>query len=508
MKKDFFYVLILLATSILTSSCQENKQTKQVAKSVIQDTLTNMKTNFKWQEGLSCPSGYPIQVYKGWLEGPLVSNGVEESPSSSTSISGFGTTTGMGGWGENSSGMSQGEKSIPKRLNCTWYSYVEDVMYHINTELDYQKMVKLFNEGFQSSVRKRGKVITTYDHITVGFAPGGVVVVWVQGGGQKNVEIGRYQAKKVIISPEEIASLDSHERLLFDPADRARTLKNPKIIAPEVQEANKNKPIPYGLWDSYRIKYSWRPTLVFVREGKVQDDLGFEMFNGEKEKLLGEEFTKNEYQERAIPKSLGIGYWDKNGQGYGGVIDFEEKEIFDAFKELHKKNVEANIDLEIKINPGSTYLGVELKNGVNSIPLKKSKLQVYESRSLTKEYTYNWRPVFVFTEGAKKPDEINIRRRTLQEVLKDKAFINMPFQQNSPPNRISLSYEEDKVGKAIDLIFEEEEVAQTFKSLDKLNPGAPLEMEIKIGKAPHSFSINLKGNGKEMPVKFKANDWK
>jgi hypothetical protein len=386
MKQTALYLLLFLATSTLTSSCQENKQiNKQVNKPVIQDTLTSMQTNFKWQEGLSCPSGYPIEVYRGWLEGPLVSNGVNEKPSSTTSISGFGTTTGMGGWGTNSSGMSQGEKPIPQRLNCTWYSYVEDVMYHINTELDYPKMVKLFNEGFQSSVRKRGKVMITYDTITVGFAPGGVVVVWLQNGGRQ-VEIGRYQGNKVVISPKEIASLDSHERLLFDPVDRARTLKNPKIIAPEVQEANKNKPIPYGLWDSYRIKYNWKPDFTFVREGKLNDILSFDMFNGEAETLLDNEIIENLYHERAIPKGLYIGWLDKVGQGYGGNIYFDEKEIFAAFKELYKKNPGAKIDLEIKINPGSEYLGIALKNGINNIPLKKSKLEVFESRSLTKKY--------------------------------------------------------------------------------------------------------------------------
>lgn len=386
MKKIGLYLILFLVTSTLISSCQEKKETNRQANNLsAKDTLTTMKTNFKWQEGLSCPSGYPIQVYRGWLEGPIVSNGVNEEPNSTTSIYGFGTTTGTGDWGENSSGMSQGEKPIPQRLNCTWYSYVEDVMYHINTELDYQKMVKLFNEGFQSSIRKRGKVMTTYNHITIGFAPGGVVVVWLKGG-DKDVEIGRYQGNKVVISQEEIASLDSHERLLFDPVDRVRTLKNPKIISPEDQEANKNKPIPYGLWDSYRIKYSWKPIFEFVREGKISDDLSFDMFNGERETLLDDEFVKNEYQQRAIPRVLSFAWWDKNGQGYGGYIRFDEKEIFAAFKELHEKNPEANIDLEVKINPGSTYLVVVIKNGTNDIPLKKGKTEVYESRSLTEKY--------------------------------------------------------------------------------------------------------------------------
>ncbi|KQB42633.1 DUF2931 family protein [Flavobacterium aquidurense] len=382
MKKTSLYFLLLMSISNLTICCQEKKETN--IKPDTKDTLY-MKTDFKWQEGLSCPLGYPIQVYRGWLEGPKISNGVNETPNSSTSIFGFGTTTGKGDWGKNSSGMSYGIKPIPQSLYCIWYSYVEDVMYEIDTELDYDKMIKLFNEGFQDSNRKRGKVMTTYNHITVGFAPGGVVVVWLQEG-QKIVEIGRYQGYKTVISPKEIASLDSHEHLLFDPADRERTLNNPKIIPLEVQQANKNKPIPYGLWDSYRIKYCWRPIYVFIKEGKMLDDVSFTVFNGERETLLEEEFTKNEYQERAIPKILSIAWWDKNGQGYGGYILFDEREIFAAFKELHQKNPELNIDLEIKINPGSEHLRVTLKNGINALSLLKNKLEVYESRSLTEKY--------------------------------------------------------------------------------------------------------------------------
>ena len=115
----------------------------------------------------------------------------------------------------------------------------------------------------------------------------------------------------------------------------------------------------------------------------------------------------------------------------------------------------------------------------------------------------------MFTEGAKIPDNIDIRRNTLQEILKDKTFINLPFQQNSPPYMIVFNYyERDSFIGATNLIFEEDEIVQTFRNLDKLNPGNPLEMEIKTGKTPHSFNITLKGNGKEIPVKFKVEDWK
>ena len=90
-----------------------------------------------------------------------------------------------------------------------WVSYAEDCMYEIDTEIDYDKMLKLFNEGYyipsmndNPEPRKEN-----YKEIIVGMAPGGVVVIWLQGL-RRQIEIGRYQEKKTVIPQEEIARLD------------------------------------------------------------------------------------------------------------------------------------------------------------------------------------------------------------------------------------------------------------------------------------------------------------
>jgi Protein of unknown function (DUF2931) len=374
-------LLILVFLVALTSSCQKKTNpTPATSKGALTNkqqpmTTTELKTSFSWEEGLNAPLGYPIEVYRGGLE---LETGF-------VGLSGEGTTTGFEGWGTDANGASYGEKSLPKRIHCIWLSYAEDCFYEIDCNVDYDKMLRLFNEGYIEK-NVQGRDVVTYGKIMTGFAPGGVVVLWVSGAGKK-VEIGRYQGKETTIPAAEIASLDSHEHLLFDPVDRKRTLENPMIIPLEVQTANKNKPIPYGLWDTYRKRYSWRPVFVIQEGGKMNEDAGFETINGEVESLIYELFTNNEYSPRAIPSGLGFSWWDKDGQGYGAYVKFDEKEMADAFAAVYKDHRNSDVDIEIKVNKINSYFTVRLKGNGKEIPVwEKNKIEVYKSEGLTAKY--------------------------------------------------------------------------------------------------------------------------
>ncbi|MFD2909853.1 DUF2931 family protein [Flavobacterium ardleyense] len=368
-----YLLFIILVTQL--GACQNKHIEKPPIESKNMQTTQHIKTTFQWSEGLNAPLGYPVSVYRGGLE---LSSGF-------VGLSGLATASGFGGWGAEGNGMSNGIKSLPKRINCIWLSYAEDCMYEINCDVDYEKTLKLFNEGFIDSNRKRGRKMDTYNKIMVGFAPGGVVVLWASGG-DKKVEIGRYQGEKTIVSPEEIAKLDSHEKLFFDPAMRKHVMDNPRIVPPEVQKLNKNKPIPFGLWDIYREKHSWRPIFSIPDEGKMNDRVRIEKYNGENETLLYEEFYDNKFAARAIPQRINFGYWDKNGQGYGCNVILNESEIFDAFNKLSKEESGGNLELLLKTNKTNSFIVVSLKGKQNEIALIKSTIEVFESSKLTKEF--------------------------------------------------------------------------------------------------------------------------
>jgi hypothetical protein len=351
--------LALLIT--ITGSCQNKKTMKE---DLIDDS-------FAYKPTLSCPKGYPVEVYRGWLE----------SYSSSSSLS-LGTCTGTGEWGDTGGSMSDGIKIVPDRLNLIWVSYAEDTFYHINCAIDYKKMVEKFKEGYQDSMfyfNGNGQYKhETYDYIVVGLAPGGVVVVWLSGSG-KRVEIGRYKGEKIEISPQEIAKLDNHDRLMFQADYRKETMLNEKIVPLEVQKANAGKPIPYGLWDSYRPKYTWRPTVVIQREGGLFNVV-MEMFNGERESLFDQTLVMNEFTKRAVPREIFIGWRDKTGQNYGGTVDFDEKEIFDAYKQLYQDNKDTEAELVLETNIPNTFITALLRANGKDIRLPKTKVDVYKSR--------------------------------------------------------------------------------------------------------------------------------
>ena len=363
-QKTYLYALLLLLTAI--SSCQ--KKTATIPTKMI------VNNNFEWEGNLNSPLGYPMDVYQGGFEWK----------SGSVSLY-LGTTNGV--WGGSGGGMSSGVKPLPTHLNLIWLSYAENKFYKINCAIDHDKMIPYFEKGFDMLASSgSGKVRhENYTNIIAGLAPGGVVVVWIWGSG-KQIEIGRYQGEPTEISQEEINTLDNHEKLLFEQAYRDETMENDAFNPPELREARKGKPIPFGLWDTYRKKYTWRPTFIIQRDGRMNEDIAFDMFNGEKETLINEEFIKNAYSERAIPTSIGFGWYDKDGQGYGGYIEFNEKEVFDAFETVFKDNKDGKAEFELRANMVNTYLAVRLKGNGKEVALLKCNIEVYKSSKLTKHY--------------------------------------------------------------------------------------------------------------------------
>ncbi|MFD2909641.1 DUF2931 family protein, partial [Flavobacterium ardleyense] len=324
------------------------------------------------EENNNAPLGYPIDVYSGGLK--LRGGGT-------VGLS-LGTSSGRRGWGSYGAGMTSGRKSLPDSLDITWLSYAEDTFYHINCAIDYDKILQLFQEGYDEKDAGGNIRHETYNTIIVGYAPGGVVVVWVFGS-SKQVEVGRYQGKKTTIDQQEIDHLDYPKKLFFQQAYRDATMDDENIVPNKVREANKNKPIPYGLWDNYRVKYLWRP--VF-KQNKFDDSTfsmisaRLEMFNGEIEELFDEGLQQKVFTAKAIPDGFNIIWRDKNGQVYSGTVDFDEKTAFEAFSEIYKNDKDIEAELVISVNVPNTFITVMLKSKDQEVSLNNNaKVKVFKT---------------------------------------------------------------------------------------------------------------------------------
>ena len=246
-------------------SCSNNKEVRN--------------DKFRWQAAVSVPSGYLADVYTGTLI-------------SDNDVAVLDSPTPTGEWGKPTEAMGSAGY-LPKRLRVTWVSYFEHKFYHIDTPIDYDKMVRLFNEGFydlHDEFTKYPPIKSEYNKVVVGFAPGGVVVIWVAGIG-KQVEIGRYQAEEITFSKEHIAGLSpGPAKNMHNIEYHNNILYNWGVQSQESIEKVKDKPIPYGIWDTYRKEYNWHINFDFPNNEKIIF-VEYDFYNGEKDFLLGEVIT-------------------------------------------------------------------------------------------------------------------------------------------------------------------------------------------------------------------------
>jgi hypothetical protein len=311
-----------------------------------------MKKEYEWSADISAPREYPIEVYTGAVGGYFFSQ-----------MGGFTNA----GWG-NAGSVNFIKAPLPDSFDMTWLSYVDDKFYTGEWKLPTEKIQQLFDEGFYSKIGE--KVVTEpYKYINIGFAPKGMVIVWVAGNGRQ-VEVARFQAHETVINPKLITE---DEKYMFRKDYAKDELNNDFVISKDLREQIQQHGYPSPVaYEAYREKYLWKPKVI-LPEGSKITSMYIKMCNGDIEDPLDREIGM-EY--RAIPFnfeiywSIGSGkksqefvsrisftkdqeYWAKYLKPGGGEdempVDFSINEI----RELFKKHIDKNKSTQmiIKINP-------------------------------------------------------------------------------------------------------------------------------------------------------------
>ncbi|MGN7812415.1 DUF2931 family protein [Flavobacterium sp. 22076] len=282
------------------------------------------KENFSWGSTITAPHKYPVEIHKGYL-----ANDKEMI----TPYVNTGTSTGDWGFGNNA---YAGGKTIPTNLSLVWISYAEKKFYKIQAVLPDDKILALFKEGYMNKDFDGKWKHITYNDITVGLAPGGLVVIWLTGKNH-SVEVAHYQAKETLVSANEFYR-NPHERNQQEFYDVFYNSEVPK----ETQEYIKNNGVPVTLWEEYRTKYNYRFDLQFHKTDKESNDRESEYVNGEKEIVKIEDL--NSYQTKALPSYCR--FWFSQ---YNAEAEFDGEEIVKAFKKISKNHPDKNIDIEAKV---------------------------------------------------------------------------------------------------------------------------------------------------------------
>ena len=349
-KTILFITLILIALWLTGCWGYKAKQNKEKA---------NAQPEYEWGVAVNTPIGYPIRFYAGRVGGMSI-------------IGELYSKLREPDWGNAMGYESTSMEELPQNVDMVWLSLKEDCFYRLKTAIDYEKIAKLFKNGYKVRVPNGEVRHTTYNTIVVGIAPGGVVVLWAGRGYLKITEIGRYQADKIALKEPE--GLDNHQRLIFDKEYAKRLLTNNTIIPEDFREANKNKPIPFGLWDSYRDhQYQWYPTFE-IPNGKI-GDVDYQYWNGEADTFFFTDFIALEEQKDVFApqelyhnirklslfKEIRFTYKAEDDIKYGVGLQFEWEDILEAYKKVFGERPEdVKAHLDIRMNRINSYLTVRL----------------------------------------------------------------------------------------------------------------------------------------------------
>ncbi|RZJ48171.1 MAG: DUF2931 family protein [Flavobacterium sp.] len=315
------------------------------------------KTNFSYDISITAPEEYPVEIHTGYLSSgkkfitDIINTGEEKQ-----------------GWIYDGNTQSGGS-TIPDFLDLTWISYAEKKFWNLETPLPADKILALFRKGFIYKNSKDSITTETYGQIVIGTAPGGVVVVWLDGS-VKRVEVGRYQAVETFVDKNRfqpvVDTTETQEQFLETWYKLA--------ITNETKEEIKKHGIPFGLWDSYRKKYNWRFRTEFYKKDDKDKFQNITFFNGEFIVLYEEELGKKEFSLRAVPIRAEFVF-----RKYNSGVEFNEKEIFDAFKKLSTNHPDAAIEIEVR--PAFMYktLQFTVKCEGEEIPLEKTEVNMYKN---------------------------------------------------------------------------------------------------------------------------------
>ena len=331
-------------------------------------------TKFDWQATESAPEGYLMRIVGGSL-GYHDDSGSLYVPDRVEIDHGWGL-------GRSSHIVGPDLKPLPKNLHITFFSYTEDQFYQGRFDLPYNKILKLFQEGYYSP--KAGDRVT-YDQIVVGVAPGGAVAVWVSGI-NRTTEVFFGQAEKIEgrwssitgntrMSREEYIRSSIEYSLAPTKPDGEKDLKSPQTQ--QALAALRKNGVPIGLWNTYRTHYRWQPlfTRMEIQKGLIRL---VEYFNGEADYIQYPLDKRVAQNTRPVPKELHF-VWDRPGRGLLIELYFNEAEILAAFQKLGANNQPLQLEMRLDTADGKAAFTVWLRNDKEAIELERTAIKHYNA---------------------------------------------------------------------------------------------------------------------------------
>lgn len=292
----------------------------------------------------------------------------------------YGSSSGT--WGDSGKGFTE-QQGTPIGADIVYFSNYEDTFYHLKAEFPKEKIQDLVQRAYANDeskssdeplkefinrkevpdyyekYNKLGMAYDKFNNLVFGFAPKGMVVVWLRFG-YTQIELGKFQA-------EVIRDDKKYADKLFSNISQTREEIKQKMFIPDASPKE---------WEQYRNRYSWAPKVYSENKGFRLFNILTEYYNGEKEAMLRPWVKNPPFKERAIPREITFFWETGKGEAFEGRAFFNWAETDDQFENAGEK-----FNLELKIAPDNKSFEVLLEG----YPIKVDSTRIYPSNFTFKE---------------------------------------------------------------------------------------------------------------------------
>ncbi|MFB9079996.1 DUF2931 family protein [Flavobacterium procerum] len=352
-------LLIVACFLVLWNTSDEERQTFN------NEQVFRNTEKYDYMQGISTPEGYPIKL----LSESRFTLAVTADRTPYTLLETGKVYSINWGNGDTTFKSSDGpDIVVPDSLKLSWYSFLENKYYRLNTKLDKNKISRYFKTQYKRDISGNLDriIIADYQRLIAGIAPGGDVVLWISGvNNTKELEVFKADSINVTkIRDYDVVKADEMKKVLTDTCTCENDVQFRKIV-------NNGKPIPYGIWaNKYRKKYNWKAEINSFGQTKSALDISF--FNGEEYELFNEEVLKMTYQKQVVPNYL-IYTFIKDNKTYKAFLQFDEEEIFSHFEKLASNNSNELLDIVLNISSDLNQTTIQLRSKDKALDFEKMK---------------------------------------------------------------------------------------------------------------------------------------
>lgn len=292
---------------------------------------------FEWTATNSAPKAYPVRLLRADL---ILADGSELYVPDNRTIN--------HGWGVPGAThiVGEAEKALPVNLSATWFSYVEDKFYTVDTQLPLD-VIQGFAENRIESPQRGTKHM--FNRLIFGFGPEGEGAIWVSGHANA-IDVFRFKGAEAPIEWDELIDNPDISRSEFI----SRVLDS--TLGPQAAQDALRTGYQIGTWPRRQQRWTWDLSVTGAAEISL---LKFAALNGEVFHFFNDLEPNVEHARYGAPHEILLHWKGGAGQARSATVTFDANETLAAFEDLAATG--DAFTLHIELSESANALAVSLE---------------------------------------------------------------------------------------------------------------------------------------------------